>query len=498
MSMPLIGEVVLVKDAWDGPDGGYLNVKKGERLEVLYVGHEIEEENWLYAKLMSSDEAIQGWIPMEKVETCRNVDDTVLAAMSSASDAALQYLKGESLKVKQWGRPENMDEADQIFVENATGQTGWIPITAVEQVRSKANETTEVVRVWRQVLHQQDLFSFPDSREEKLAGYAVYEKTQMSLPAGLVVEVLEKKEDWTKVLLRQHICGWMKSDNLSSEILNEAPPAPPPVAKVPPPKPNRPAPRSKVLNGSDKKADKENFSTEAPPPPPPPPSKEVTASPIRATDKRPERPEASPKLSPSEAKVIVEENLHGTVHLATFGLECLDGELADRCHELGGGAGAHIPDYEIAEALHRKKFPSDVILDARMFPDPDAALLTRHSGRHHLIIARICQHRNFRWWLQDAKIQYQKVLQRCERRGVQTPKISIAVYCRRGKHRSVAAACILRHIFQCEGYHCPELQHLSYAHWRNCCKMQCAECLHPPDELQVQLQHVYKQWCDLR
>eukprot|EP00434_Breviolum_minutum_P000065 symbB.v1.2.000057.t1/scaffold2.1/size812218/11 len=103
----------------------------------------------------------------------------------------------------------------------------------------------------------------------------------MSLPAGLVVEVLEKKEDWTKVLLRQHICGWMKSDNLSSEILNEAnaPPAPPPVAKVPPPKPNRPAPRSKVLNGGDKKADKENVSKEAPPPPLPPPSKEVTASP---------------------------------------------------------------------------------------------------------------------------------------------------------------------------------------------------------------------------
>ena len=36
--------------------------------------------------------------------------------------------------------------------------------------------------------------------------------------------------------------------------------------------------------------------------------------------------------------------------------------------------------------------------------------------------------------------------------------LASARYCRRGKHRSVAAACILRHIFQCEGYHCPELQ----------------------------------------
>ncbi|CAL1134619.1 unnamed protein product, partial [Cladocopium goreaui] len=59
--------------------------------------------------------------------------------------------------------------------------------------------------------------AFRSVKEKASAGYAVYEKLEVSVPIGLVVEVLELKEDWAKVLLRQHICGWMKSENLSSE-----------------------------------------------------------------------------------------------------------------------------------------------------------------------------------------------------------------------------------------------------------------------------------------
>ena len=31
-------------------------------------------------------------------------------------------------------------------------------------------------------------------------------------------------------------------------------------------------------------------------------------------------------------------------------------------------------------------------------------------------------------------------------------------YCKRGKHRSVATACILHHIFENEGFHCPQIK----------------------------------------
>lgn len=498
MSLPimLIGEVVLAKETCHGPDAGYLEVTKGEKLEVLYVGAEgREDEAWIYAKRLEVvNGLLEGWISRDTVELCRKANDVVIAATSGSTEQ-LQYSEGDRLKVKQWGRPENDREQNQIFVENQNGEAGWIPLTEIKRLQSSVEETQ---RVWRQVLCEQDLVASPCLQEKASAGYAVYEKLEVSVPIGLVVEVLELKEDWAKVLLRQHICGWMKSENLSSEPAEEPPPPPQGESKlnatVRPPKPARAAPRAKqaqtqlpAANGKEAPTPKrvEAVAETAPQ------AKTVVSTPV---------PAALVPPPVTLAKATVEDLVgSGSVLVATFGLECLDGELADRCHELGGGAGANIPETEIAEALQRRKFPSDVILDARMFPDPDAALLTRHSGRHHLIITRLCQHRNFGWWLQHAKAQFRKALHRQEKRGIgpMGPKISVAVYCRRGKHRSVAAACILKHIFLTEGFRCPEISHLSYAHWRNCCKMQCAECLQPPEELQVQLHHAYKHWSEL-
>lgn len=511
MSLPiiLIGEVVLAKETCQGPDPGYLQVSKGEKLEVLYVGAEGREDAaWIYAKRLEVDpqSLLEGWISRDSVELCRKANDVVIAA-TSGSTGQLQYSEGDRLKVKQWGRPENEREQNQIFVEKQTGEAGWISLTEIQRLECSGEETQ---RVWRQVLCEQDLIASPCLGEEKAAaGFAVYEKLEVSVPNGLVVEVLELKEDWAKVLLRQHICGWMPSENLSREPAEEPPPPPQGESKlaaaVRPPKPARAAPRAKqakqasqLPTANGKEAAPTAKRVEAVAESQAPEAKPVVSTPVPAPP-APSAPLVSPAVTP--VKATVEEDLpgSGSVHVATFGLECLDGELADRCHELGDGAHAIIPEPEIAEALQRRKFPSDVILDARMFPDPDAALLTRHSGRHHLIITRLCQHRNFGGWLQNAKSQFRQALHRQEKRGIgpMGPKISVAVYCRRGKHRSVAAACILKHIFLTEGFRCPEISHLSYAHWRNCCKMQCAECLQPPEELQVQLHHAYKHWSEL-
>ena len=102
------------------------------------------------------------------------------------------------------------------------------------------------------------------------------------------------------------------------------------------------------------------------------------------------------------------------VHTVTFGLENLDSHLYDLC----AGQGAHIQVEEkiLHAACKRRKIDADVILDARVFPDPDAQNLTRHSGRHHRIITRLCEHRNFDCWLRHAK---QVILQACQRKCIQ-------------------------------------------------------------------------------
>lgn len=196
MSLPimLIGEVVLAKETCHGPDAGYLEVTKGEKLEVLYVGAEgREDEAWIYAKRLEVvNGLLEGWISRDTVELCRKANDVVIAAMSGSTEQ-LQYSEGERLKVKQWGRPENDREQNQIFVENQNGEAGWIPLTEIKRLQSSVEETQ---RVWRQVLCEQDLVASPCLQEKASAGYAVYEKLEVSVPIGLVVEVLELKEDW--------------------------------------------------------------------------------------------------------------------------------------------------------------------------------------------------------------------------------------------------------------------------------------------------------------
>lgn len=492
----LVGEVVSAIEEIQGLGEGYLNATKGDKLEVLYVGQRgiEEEENWIYAKKGNE----QGWFSVEKVQTRRHAGDVVVCGRSSEEGASFQYAPSDRLKVEHWGRPENKDEQNWIFAEKPGGDTGWIPLENIQTLERKAStkmgKDKEKRREWRQVLREYDLLPFPDFGEDGHGGYAGYEKTQVTVHPGLVVEVKETNANgtWTKVLLRQKVCGWLRTEYLGSEFLEEPPPPPQRASESTgrqertsqaPPKPSRPAPRSKAVQ------------EDAPPPPPPttkvPPKLEGEGQPCPKDKEKEPAACAEPADKP-------DGDMRMRILVATFGLEALDGELADRCNELGGGAHAHIHEHEISDALTRQNFPSDVILDARMFPDPDAALLTRHSGRHHRIITRLCQHRNFPSWLNNAKRRFKEAFMSVGKRGSPSPQsLSVAVYCRRGKHRSVAAACILHHIFESEGFECPQIKHLSYAHWRNCCRLECWECQNPPDEIQVQLQNALKQWREL-
>ncbi len=73
-------------------------------------------------------------------------------------------------------------------------------------------------------------------------------------------------------------------------------------------------------------------------------------------------------------------------------------------------------------------------------------------------------------------------------------EVGIALYCRAGKHRSVAGGIILRHILGAEGWS-GGLRHLSRESWaRHCCHGRCAACLAGPPALQAALGAAHDMW----
>jgi len=187
--------------------------------------------------------------------------------------------------------------------------------------------------------------------------------------------------------------------------------------------------------------------------------------------------------------------------IITFGVETLDKQLLERCWKWpGGGATIQFSDEELRAAINRSAPNAgtvDVLVDARCFPDPGALQFCKHTGHHHGIITRICQHRNFGRWLSSVRARLGAAAAAGAARGAAgpaAPLLMIAVHCRSGKHRSVAAALILQHVLRRDGWHCSDPKHLSATRWWSCCKGQCVECRNPPQELQSTLDKALLAW----
>jgi RNase adaptor protein for sRNA GlmZ degradation len=123
----------------------------------------------------------------------------------------------------------------------------------------------------------------------------------------------------------------------------------------------------------------------------------------------------------------------------------------------------------------------DLVLDARCFPDPGAQHTTRHPGIHPDIIMRIVQHWNFNGYMKHVKAQWKKAVakQKHDRPDQKELEFVVAVYCRSGKHRSVAIGECLRYIGErVEGLRfVAPVKHLSQKRWgNNMCKGGCEEC----------------------
>lgn len=186
------------------------------------------------------------------------------------------------------------------------------------------------------------------------------------------------------------------------------------------------------------------------------------------------------------------------IQLATFGLTNCDPRLCEFCNESGQSPAflKFWDDTPLREALDRLGFNAvDLVEDARCFPDPEGAYeLNRHTGRNPEIMIRLCKHRNFERWLRDVKRHLKDAIQRESSQGA-PPTIKIAVYCRAGKHRSVAAALVLEFVLKQEGFECLETRHLSSRAWKSPnCRGLCDECKSTPKPLQDVLYETLDMW----
>ena len=189
------------------------------------------------------------------------------------------------------------------------------------------------------------------------------------------------------------------------------------------------------------------------------------------------------------------------VSIVTFGLEKLDGELSVEVESLGGGVWATLSENSLQAALWRSwRFRADLVVDARGFPDPAAcAAGYGHTGHHPEIMQRIMNHKNFRTWLRQVKHRF---LIAAENRFAMTRAangscvdVGLALYCKSGKHRSVATALILRHILRMEQWGVAEVRHLSQKYWRGVCVPgRCDECTAHPTQLWESIQNAHTVW----
>lgn len=192
-----------------------------------------------------------------------------------------------------------------------------------------------------------------------------------------------------------------------------------------------------------------------------------------------------------------------SVSLVTFGIEKLDEELAEEAFVLGGGARARIEEPVLRTALQRSNgFRADVIVDARQFPDPDCFSLRGHTGNNPEIISRIVRHRNFRRWLGALKADFLAAADeraaQAEAEGSGHVEVGVAVYCKSGKHRSVAGGIVLKYILEAERWPCREIRHLSRKTWGyRCCQGLCPDCLEKPPALQETLVMAREVWLSL-
>lgn len=508
----LVGdEVVVIADHHF--DGGFLDVSSDSLVEVQHVsstgdlfgvilhssghgGHGWNPQvGWLRAAHVSPRRSVGDLLVVQKGSTrpfCRCVQGDVLEILSTEPP--------KTTGTSSSSRSSSSARTERLWCQNKRDHSmGWIPLANLLRRMSDSeakhwkqkhwNPDTELMalRHFRHMKKEADLRPFPNTSPQNEM------QCEVKVLPNELVELLEESDasgPWTKIMLCRHskIRGWVPSIALGETAYPEqAISTVSPLAPVLDGRPNLQAiPEAEVPDAEN------DWPNERPGPsvPPVPPVesdwKEISTESTEHT----ELPLASPSSTVTDRIDRLDrlDRRPRKILLSSFGIETLDPELTHRCQLLGGGARCQIPDSEISAALRRQGVDANIILDARDFPDPNSWALSQlgHSGRHHQIVANLVCHRNFWCWLREAKSRFHREWGRCE-----SDDFSLAIYCRRGKHRSVAALVILRHILEAEGHECSQW-HVSYKQW--CCYLSCDICCNPPAELQAHLDQAFEYW----
>eukprot|EP00418_Pyrodinium_bahamense_P076976 CAMPEP_0179068408 /NCGR_PEP_ID=MMETSP0796-20121207/29987_1 /TAXON_ID=73915 /ORGANISM="Pyrodinium bahamense, Strain pbaha01" /LENGTH=510 /DNA_ID=CAMNT_0020765463 /DNA_START=109 /DNA_END=1641 /DNA_ORIENTATION=- len=435
-----VGEIADVVKATERADG-YLATRVGDDIEVRYAEHDGTVCSWVYARRLAAEPtSVEGWVAAVRLQlvcSCSAVirvgaRATAVRAVPAPLPGYLAVQIGEHLEILHVGR--------------AHEEEGWI--FARKQRR-------------------------PEPRQQ---GWVMASAIR---PFALPVQ-LDSASGITQPVAAGTAAARVPAPPVSPRpLLPELPSRPGPEQLWPAPAPSSTASRQACREMPGVRAHTDAVAVVKD-------CERLCADAGQIADPKAARPEACAQVC-------------GKLQLLTFGLENCDNELVNRCMDWPkGGAEARLSDEELHKALGRLGFKRvDLIFDARKFPDFRAQTLTRHIGVHPEIISRITQHVHFPRYMRDVRRQWSRTLSLCMmgQRGVPT-ELVVAVYCRQGKHRSVAVAECIRHIAETvEHFHVQEVQHLSKARWgKNVCKGGCEECRDFSAQRQSALHRAEKIW----
>ena len=427
-------EEVQAREAVQSLLPGYLGLALGERVSVRHIGLG-DDQGFSYGTTMDSR---QGWFPSGAVETvCR---EAVLAFDGDEQAGYLKLARGDRVSVRYRGTEDTQDSEWSYGSTVDRRRFGWFPYRV-------ESEHTDQVWLWHRRVDNDatgrdaTLLRLAPDGELMVGG-----SCDGTLLGGDRVQLQRcegEEGEWALVRLppdRGETRGWIQISHLHAED-----PGPAGAAS----RPTRAPPTSTCPR-----------ETTCPMPTPP---QETTFSPDTF---------GSPMPTPPR---------NTTFRLYTFGLVALGGVLATYA------SLTEPPQALIREALKNTGVPEvHVLSDVRRFTDPDHGRLLWHIGAHPETMAAVQEHPFFEPWLRGLRQKIDQAL-----RG-DPPEVSIGLYCKKGRHRSVAAAFFLFHILRQEG-HAVTVQHLGS--WEGTCGGECPDCANTENALRIgALENALRMW----
>ena len=197
--------------------------------------------------------------------------------------------------------------------------------------------------------------------------------------------------------------------------------------------------------------------------------------------KRPKLPAKNPPQPPTPKQIQV-MTMGACVAKDTVIRSKTAGQLQYMANQKGRGGGlGPALDHSMFHTLMQEVsmgFESLVVLDARMFQDPDKrrGQDRAHIGLHAEKQLEVTRHKELPAWMRRAR---QAISSRIASIAPGS-KLGVLVYCRKGAHRSVAAGALLHHclFMRSKDLNILPVWHWSKRHlWRNSYCGECKECV---------------------